>query len=116
LLWNIRNVEVNPRLGLGSDHLPITYELDLGSQKAEPTRFNPDTMNLDKFLAIVGNALNRPVPVIKFQKDLDGATEMVCDALVLGLNGSTAKRRPCAHSKQWWSPELRELMSMNEHR
>ncbi|KAJ7605222.1 Endonuclease/exonuclease/phosphatase [Mycena rosella] len=53
LLWNIRNVEVSSCLGLGSDHLPITYELDLEIQRPTSNRYNPDSMDIDKFLSIL---------------------------------------------------------------
>jgi hypothetical protein len=71
LLFNICNVEASSYLGMGSDHLPITYELDLEVTKFESNRFNADEMNLDKFLAIFKNELGVPICDISSQAELD---------------------------------------------
>lgn len=89
LLWNIRNVEVSTSLGLGSDHLPITYELEVEASKGESSCFNLDAMDLDKYLAILRHELNLPTPVITSQEELDDATDTLCNALMLALNTST---------------------------
>ncbi|KAJ7794402.1 hypothetical protein B0H13DRAFT_1935231, partial [Mycena leptocephala] len=105
------NVEVNPRLGLGSDHLPITYELDLKASTNESARYNPDDMDLEKFLAVLRRELNQPIIEIRSQDELDEATDDLCRALVTALRASTAKRRPSSHSKQWWSSEISSLLA-----
>jgi hypothetical protein len=110
LLWHISNVEVNARLGLGSDHLPITYELDLGTVEIKSNRFNPDAMDVDKFLAVLRDELDLSPLNIESQKELDEATDTLCDALINALNISTPRRRPSSHSKRWWTPELTLLL------
>ncbi|KAJ7936029.1 hypothetical protein B0H13DRAFT_2304100 [Mycena leptocephala] len=60
-------------LGLGSDHLPITYELDLGVMRFSSNRFNPDKMDLDKFLAVLRHELDQPPINITTQEELDEA-------------------------------------------
>lgn len=111
LLWNIRNVEVSSRLGLGSDHLPITYELDLKPPKPTSSRYNPDSMNVEKLLSILRLELGRPLPEIETQEALDEATDLLCEALILAVGSSTAMRRPCSHSRKWWKAELTSLLA-----
>jgi hypothetical protein len=104
-------VEVNSRLGLGSDHLLITYELELGRIVIESNCFRPDAMDTEKFLSILRRELDPPVPNITTQEELDEATDSLCDALILALNSSTPKRRPSSHSKKWWTAELTVLVA-----
>lgn len=106
LIWNINNVVVSSDLGLGSDHLPITYELDLDVQKPTTNRFNPDTMDVDKFLAVLRRELDRPLPPIDSQLELDDAVDLLGEALILALGSSTTLRRPSSHSRKWWTQDI----------
>ncbi|KAJ6483677.1 hypothetical protein DFH09DRAFT_1106741 [Mycena vulgaris] len=111
LLWNGHNVEVSTELGLGSDHLSIIYELDLDTQKPLSNRYNPDSMDLFKFLSILRHKLEHSLPAIERQKDLDDAIELLCEALILVFRLSTAKRHPCPRSRKWWTQELAALLA-----
>ncbi|KAJ7110940.1 hypothetical protein C8R44DRAFT_883393 [Mycena epipterygia] len=102
LLRHVRNMEVNSRLRLGNDHLAMP----------ESNRFNLAAMNLDKFLAVLRLKFDQSPLEISSQAALDEATDAQCNALVLAIGASTAKRRHSAHSKKWWSVELTLLLAV----
>ncbi|KAJ7227861.1 hypothetical protein C8J57DRAFT_1009404, partial [Mycena rebaudengoi] len=106
---NICNVEVDAGLGLGSDHVPITFGLDLQMAPSVSSRFNAAEMDVDKFLAILSHELGMPPPVITCQAELDAATDLLCEAVIVAVGASTPKRRPSLHAKRWWSPALTVL-------
>ncbi|KAJ7768215.1 hypothetical protein B0H16DRAFT_1261243, partial [Mycena metata] len=97
-------------MGLGSDHLPIKYVLDLELSLETSARFNPKSMDDDKFLEILQHELGKPITQIETQQELDEAMDAVMEALVRAVEGSTKRRRPCAHSKRWWTKELTGLV------
>ncbi|KAJ7201018.1 hypothetical protein GGX14DRAFT_571592 [Mycena pura] len=92
LPWNIGNVEVSSDLGLGSDHLPITYELDLEAQKTKSRRFNLDTMKVETFLSMLRLELGRPLPEIESQEALDEATDLLCEAPIAGKSPNVSQK------------------------
>ncbi|KAJ6504291.1 hypothetical protein C8R47DRAFT_958214, partial [Mycena vitilis] len=94
-----------------SDHWPISYELDLSAPKAKSNRFNQKKMDLDTFISLLRRELELPITSILNQGDLDEATELLCNALVVALEGSTPRRRPSPHSKKWWRQELDGLLA-----
>ncbi|KAJ7216508.1 hypothetical protein GGX14DRAFT_322517, partial [Mycena pura] len=94
---------------LGSDHLPITYELDLKPLKLTSSRYNSELMKVDKFLSILRLELGRPLPEIETQEALSEAMDLLCEVLILAVGPSTAMRRLCSHSRRWWKAELKVL-------
>ncbi|KAJ6540060.1 hypothetical protein DFH09DRAFT_1368626 [Mycena vulgaris] len=93
-----------------SDHLPITYELDPELSEVECSRYNPESMDVDKFIAILRHELGLPIPSILTQEELDDVVELLCTALIVAFEGSTEKRRPSCHSRRWWTLELTALL------
>ncbi|KAJ7936965.1 hypothetical protein B0H13DRAFT_1853031 [Mycena leptocephala] len=74
------------------------------------SRYNPKSMNIDKFLELLRKQLGGAVTKITMQGELDAAMEGLEEALKVAVEGSTRMRRPCAHSKKWWTRELTELV------
>lgn len=68
-------------------------------------------MDIDKFIAILRHELGRPISSIATQEELDDVVELLCTALIVALEGSTAKRRPSCHSRRWWTLELTALLA-----
>lgn len=110
LLWSIRDVKVEKEMGLGSDHLPITYVLDLDFDPVASTQYNPKSMDMDKFLKLLGERMGGTVPEISTQEELDAAMQELAEALREAVEGSTRRKRPCSHSKRWWTKELTALV------
>ncbi|KAJ7730403.1 hypothetical protein B0H16DRAFT_1207029, partial [Mycena metata] len=91
LLWSIRDVKVEEEMGLGSDHLPITYVLDLDLEPVVSTQYNPKSMDTDKFLELLGKRLGGTVPEISTQEELDAAMQELAEALREAMEGSTRR-------------------------
>ncbi|KAJ7933436.1 hypothetical protein B0H13DRAFT_1856212 [Mycena leptocephala] len=74
------------------------------------TCFNPKSMDIDKFLGMLRKWLGRELKEITTQEELDEAVEGLEEVLWEVVEGSTKKRKPCRHSKRWWSKELTALV------
>ncbi|KAJ6470797.1 hypothetical protein C8R47DRAFT_918843, partial [Mycena vitilis] len=68
--------------------------------------FNHKKMDFDTFTALLRQELDHAITPIRNQSDLDEVTDLLWDALVLAVEGSTPRRRPSSHSKRWWRREL----------
>ncbi|KAJ6561402.1 hypothetical protein DFH09DRAFT_1082871 [Mycena vulgaris] len=107
---SVLEANVDPENCVGSDHLPIFYTLNFDVSRTESSRYNVKKMDLDRYLAVLTHTLGlQPLPTISTQKDLDAATELLCEALSAALDASTPKHRPSSLAKSWWSSLLSSL-------
>ncbi|KAJ7728068.1 Endonuclease/exonuclease/phosphatase [Mycena metata] len=88
LLPHIYDVTVETGMGLGSDHLPITYVLDLELDPVASSRYNPESMDINKFLAILQRNLGDPITQITMQRELDDAVDWLVEWPVDAVEGS----------------------------
>ena len=96
----------------GSDHLPIETWLIGEIQKLpELPSFNYNKTDWEKFKEI----LQQQLPCIPHlntlwsQAAIDKYTGQLTIALTKAIEESTPYRKPCKHSKHWWTPELKVL-------
>ncbi|KAJ7777370.1 hypothetical protein B0H16DRAFT_1301561, partial [Mycena metata] len=111
LVRHFHSVEVVHTLGLGSDHWPIVYELDLERVKVTTQRYNQKKMDLDLFLDTLRCELDVPLPTITNQRELDDAVDFLCRVIIFAVGESTPLCRPSKYGKRWWSKELAVLQT-----
>ncbi|KAJ7719704.1 Endonuclease/exonuclease/phosphatase [Mycena metata] len=95
LLANVRDVRVEEGMGLGSDHLPITYVLDFDMDPVVSTRYNPKTMDVDKYIRLLEMKLGGKKTEIGTQEELDKAVEELEEVIRESVEGSTSSKLSC---------------------
>ena len=96
----------------GSDHLPIeTWLIGEAQKPPEIPSLNYDKTDWEMFNKII----QKQLPCIPHPSSLwspeaiDGYTEQLTTVLIKAVEETTPYRKPCRHSKRWWTPELTEL-------
>jgi Endonuclease-reverse transcriptase len=93
----------------GSDHLAIETLLTAEMQKApEVPSFNYDKTDWEEFNKVLPKVLPHiPHPSTLWSAAaIDGYTEQLTNALTKATEETTPNRKPCPHSKRWWTPQL----------
>ena len=96
----------------GSDHLPIETWLVSEAQKPpEIPSFNYDKTDWETFSKILQERLPCiPHPSsLRSPEAIDRYTDQLTTVLINAVEDTTPYRKPCRHSKRWWTPELVEL-------
>ncbi|KAJ7058634.1 hypothetical protein C8F01DRAFT_1255783 [Mycena amicta] len=95
------NATVDSALCVGSDHLPIFYELNFDVTISQSIKFNSDKIDLNAFLGILWEELGRqPLPVITTRDELDKFVHFLNKILLAAMEGSTPRHRPSSMAKR----------------
>ncbi|TMI86169.1 MAG: hypothetical protein E6H10_00780 [Bacteroidetes bacterium] len=93
----------------GSDHLPIETAIS-----AQPTiidvqpAYNYAETNWEEFKAKLASCLPR-LETPKNAANIDNFIQSLIAAITHSIESSTPQKKPCPHSKRWWTPHLTRL-------
>jgi hypothetical protein len=96
----------------GTDHFPIISTIDLPVRHQEMPR-RPDfrTTDWEAFNANLSNRLaNNPPPApLACKEDFRRACASLTEAIQDVIHTTIPLKRPCPHTKRWWSTDLKKL-------
>src|SRR5204863_1176399 len=94
-----------------SDHLPIETILDLQPKviPQPPPPFNYDKTNWDLLKCELERTLPLTINTHPTAVQLDEYAELLISRITTAITKSTPRKKPCPHSKRWWTNDLSEL-------